>query len=1127
MTRGPLESIVSRLTSLRSYYTRYQVITGLLLTFGIIIAGLLFASLLSSVWALPSFMRLGLLGLFPLVLTTCLAYFVIRPLLYRPSLEKLALKVEEHYPQLSDRLISALQLQKQFVSNPEGYSLEMIEAVVYQAEKLSSDLDFKSVVDKRNLRKFGKITGSLAIMLSFFALVFPGNFKFALYAFSNPLTQLQTPAKFGFEISPGNKEIVKYSDLEIGIKLTPSAEFGNLELPGRLKLFYKFENNNWESISLKKIDRSLLTRPEPKDFDFAYTFKEVKRNFQFYAWAEGEKSPVYKIAVVDKPRVVDLQITLNFPAYTGLKPQVLSENEGNIKALAGTRAKIQVKSNKILEEAGIVFSDGSRPALAVNGKVAAGEIRIARDLTYHIEVTDENGNTNPDPIEYQVTVVPDEYPSVDITYPGEDRDLDESMRMPLKIAVKDDFGCSSLKIKYKINSGGRETSEAEFNVPFPKNTPDFVADYDWLLAHFPIVPGDYLTYRAEGWDNDVIRGPKKGESRTYSLRLPTLDEIMAEVAQEQSGQISQLEEVFSGASELKKKLENLTLDLESQKGQSWEKSQEFESALEQQKQIFQKVEEIKNQLEQTLDKMARNQLVRQEVAQKMQEIQKIMQEIATPEMKELMKKLQEALKKLDWEKIKASLKDFKLSQEELLKRLDQTLALLKRIQAEQKLDAMTKMLEQMAEKQEQINEQVEKSPEKELSQFSEQEKSLGPELENVAEQLEEFKKLMQEMPLLSQEEMQQMESGLGRQENQENISSMSEQLGMRQKKEAHKTGQKLASSFQKAAQQFSQMAKKLSQDQQKELLAKMQNSLQDLLYLSEEQEKLSEEVKQSLRESQELRDLAGQQKSLETATQQVAQNMEELIKQSSQISRRLTQRLGMCTNQMSEAASELSNRNSTNALSLQAEAMGGLNQVARDLLDVFNQSCNNPSSGMCSNPSLAQGLETLSLRQQQLNQSTGKLSDLLQDMMLPDQEELQKLAGQQAGIQKSLEELLQEYTESANALGRLERLAEEIQEAARQLAKGELDEELKRRQNRILNRLLDAQKSLYTQDYSKQRRAERGEDILRKSPAGLNLDSGPGKNSEQEKLEQEKYPAQYEEMIKSYFKALKGVGGTR
>jgi hypothetical protein len=301
----------------------------------------------------------------------------------------------------------------------------------------------------------------------------------------------------------------------------------------------------------------------------------------------------------------------------------------------------------------------------------------------------------------------------------------------------------------------------------------------------------------------------------------------------------------------------------------------------------------------------------------------------------------------------------------------------------------------------------------------------------------------------------------------------------------------------------------------------MQKTLQDVLYLSEEQEKLSDQVKQNQREFDQLRDLAGQQKSLQESTQKLNQNLEELLKQSSSIPQKLSQKLGMCSNQMSQAASELTERDGANALSLQTEAMANLNEIAKDLLEAVNKSCNNPSSGMCSNPSLSQSLQNLAQQQQGINQSTEDYSNMLQEMMYPGQGELQGLAQEQAGVQKSLEELFKEQAESSNLLGRLDKLAVEIKEAVKKLEKGELDEELKRRQHRILNRLLDAEKSLYTQDFSNQRKAETGEDVLRKSPSALNLNRDNNTLSEQEKLMLEKYPPQYEEMIKSYFRAIR------
>ena len=107
------QSLISRLTDLRKYHTRYQITLGIILVLAILSASLLFAFLFNTIATLSVPIRVFLLGLFLLALSGSVFFFILRPLLLKPTLEKLALKVEERYPHLQDRLISALQLQRQ------------------------------------------------------------------------------------------------------------------------------------------------------------------------------------------------------------------------------------------------------------------------------------------------------------------------------------------------------------------------------------------------------------------------------------------------------------------------------------------------------------------------------------------------------------------------------------------------------------------------------------------------------------------------------------------------------------------------------------------------------------------------------------------------------------------------------------------------------------------------------------------------------------------------------------------------------------------------------------------------------------------------------------------------------
>ena len=90
---------------------------------------------------------------------------------------------------------------------------------------------------------------------------------------------------------------------------------------------------------------------------------------------------------------------------------------------------------------------------------------------------------------------------------------------------------------------------------------------------------------------------------------------------------------------------------------------------------------------------------------------------------------------------------------------------------------------------------------------------------------------------------------------------------------------------------------------------------------------------------------------------------------------------------------------------------------------------------------------------------------------------------------------------------------------------GTLDESTLRRQEQIHSRMLDFQRSMERQDFSEERKAQAGEDIVRKSPPQLMFSSPNNRSSYQDRLQKymnEGYPAEYEELIKEYFRAVGG-----
>ena len=108
-------------------------------------------------------------------------------------------------------------------------------------------------------------------------------------------------------------------------------------------------------------------------------------------------------------------------------------------------------------------------------------------------------------------------------------------------------------------------------------------------------------------------------------------------------------------------------------------------------------------------------------------------------------------------------------------------------------------------------------------------------------------------------------------------------------------------------------------------------------------------------------------------------------------------------------------------------------------------------------------------------------------------------------------------------LGDLNRVAQDMREVQTDLVQGNVNPETLRKQERILSRLLDSQRSTRERDYEKTRRAESGKDVTRPSPAQVDVASQEGRNRLRQDLlraMEEGYAQDYMELIKKYFEAL-------
>ncbi|MCK4596947.1 hypothetical protein KAU04_02870, partial [bacterium] len=495
-----------------------------------------------------------------------------------------------------------------------------------------------------------------------------------------------------------------------------------------------------------------------------------------------------------------MRLSYEYPAYTRQEPRVIEE-DGNISAVVGTVVGLEVEANRALAEAWLSLDKDGKLNLSMSGRRAEGRIVVKESGTYAIHLMDEIGNANQDPIRYRIEAVADEPPMVQITFPAENVDMGEEMKLPLFFVAQDDFGISRAVLVHQTIREGEEFAEQQTVLALPgRDMTRAEIDYLWDLTPLDLIPEDLVAYRVVVWDNDRISGPKKAETQIYTVRFPSIHEILAQVQEEQSLQIEDLEEMLEEERALKERLDQIRRELENEEQMSWEQKKDVEMVLERHQEIAEQLAEIAEQMDQTLQRAQEKRVTGTQIMEKMEQIRELMEEVATPEMRQALENLQKALQELDPELVKQQMDQFNLTQEDLLKRLERTLSILKRLQAEQQLDALVKKTEDMLNRQDGIMEEAEEMDPpsaQDMGKLASEQENLREEVEALPDEMRELSELMDQFPEMPAEELNQMAGQLEASELAQQMDKAAKQLS--------------AGRWQKARKSQRQAAKTLSQ----------------------------------------------------------------------------------------------------------------------------------------------------------------------------------------------------------------------------------------------------------------------------------------------------------------------------
>ncbi len=426
-----------------------------------------------------------------------LFFLAVWRILSTPSVNRVAKGLEEMFPELKDDVTNSLLLFDQLDNGRGSNSVSrgLTTAHLRKTVKEISSIHPYQVVNLKkalvHLRILLPLMGTCLVVLT----VDPTFLSRSLGLIIHPLSNMPSQ-KTVISVMPKGAVVLRGSPFVIKAVAT---EF----VPKSLAL----------AIWPEEGEVRRLTMEAEGNGQFTYQIPSPQSSFRFQAYHGGDASPIYGVRVVDPPDIGKIRLTLIPPDYSALPKEV--KEDGQIEALKGTVAHLEVRATKQVKEGKILLSRNNQLLLKVDGDRLTGSLLVFYPGAYSLHLRDDLGFENANPVQYPIRLVLDKYPEGEIMSPNHDLEISGNEILPIQYTVKDDFGITAVRLNYQV--GKKEHFINLKNLNQGRTIGPEI--FKWDLSSLDLTPGERVLFRLEIWDNDSISGPKKGTSRTFTLSV--------------------------------------------------------------------------------------------------------------------------------------------------------------------------------------------------------------------------------------------------------------------------------------------------------------------------------------------------------------------------------------------------------------------------------------------------------------------------------------------------------------------------------------------------------------------------------------------------------------------------------
>ncbi|MFD2551506.1 hypothetical protein ACFSQP_06730 [Bizionia sediminis] len=803
-----LEAFVKR------YYTN-ELIRGSILFFAIGFLYFLFTVFIEYVFWFSTTTRTVLFWAFVGVEVALFVKFIAIPLAQLFKLKSGIDYVEaskiigKHFPEVNDKLINVLQLQAQ------GVNSELLLASINQKSKELQPIPFKLAINfKQNIKflKYAAIPVAIILLSVLFGKQswFSDGYKRVV----NHDVAYQPPAPFQFFVLNDKLEALENSNFKLQVTTQGRV------VPENVSVVY-----NNETYVLQQTSVGM----------FEYVFNRLQTDVNFQLVANGVFSKTYRLNVVAVPSIVSFQMRVNYPKYLNKANEVF-KGTGNATVPEGTNVVWELQT-KATEEVVLYAADTLQFTKSAAGRYQL-EKKLHADLDYLIAASNASLQDF-EQLAFSLNVIKDANPELRIKMA-----VDSSNQQDLYFygQALDDHGLKRLQLIYYPEN--QESNSKSINLTIGSGT---VAEF---ITAFPdnleLEAGVVYQLFFKLTDNDVVNGYKSVNSRLYSYRKLTKDELVSKQLSEQNETIKDLNKSLERMEDREQELESFSKVQKEKSELSFNDKKKFENFIKRQKEQEALMKNFNKKLEENLEEFQKDRneadTFKEDLKERLKE-----NEAQLKKDEKLLEELEKLQDKINKEELTEKLEQLAKQNKNQKRSLEQLLELTKRYYVAKKMEKLQQDLERLAKEQEQLAESTESENTKKAQDslnksFQDFQKAMDA-LEKDNEQLKQPMDLPADDKKEAdiKEDQEEAAGQLGKKEDNEAENNESE---------AEKNLKKAQQKQRQAAQKMKQMAQQMSMsmqasggEQMEEDLEMLRQILDNLILFSFDQEALMDQFK--------------------------------------------------------------------------------------------------------------------------------------------------------------------------------------------------------------------------------------------------------------------------------------------